>query len=300
MLQSTGAEDRLNAPRCATLDAWRCADRSEQSRAAPPTRTACAGSTAGSRPFPCSAPRDDPLVVDLGYGASGVTALELQQRLARTRPDVEVAGPRDRTGSSSHGPRAAGRGPRRHDAVRTRGARGLRPGRVRGSRPRRSARRGHPRIQRAAPVRRVRRDRGLAPDDEPPPAGRTSCRGDVRRDRSRVQLGRRRCGRPEAPDDLAPARRVSRFRRSWPNACRRCSSTATSPASGCTTCWPSSTASGGTPPRSPPTERRSAGSRSVGGLRDAGWPVRAGRTRWKLGELTVDWSAVEPRGFAWR
>jgi hypothetical protein len=35
---------------------------------------------------------DDPLVVDLGYGASGVTALELQARLARARPDVEVLG----------------------------------------------------------------------------------------------------------------------------------------------------------------------------------------------------------------
>lgn len=35
---------------------------------------------------------DDPLVVDLGYGASGVTALELQQRLARVRADVEVVG----------------------------------------------------------------------------------------------------------------------------------------------------------------------------------------------------------------
>jgi SAM-dependent methyltransferase len=34
----------------------------------------------------------DPLVVDLGYGASGVTALELYSRLARTRPDVEVLG----------------------------------------------------------------------------------------------------------------------------------------------------------------------------------------------------------------
>jgi hypothetical protein len=33
-----------------------------------------------------------PLVVDLGYGASGVTALELHARLARTRPDVEVLG----------------------------------------------------------------------------------------------------------------------------------------------------------------------------------------------------------------
>lgn len=34
----------------------------------------------------------DPVVVDLGYGASGVTALELQQRLAKVRPDVEVVG----------------------------------------------------------------------------------------------------------------------------------------------------------------------------------------------------------------
>lgn len=34
----------------------------------------------------------DPLVVDLGFGASAVTALELQARLARARADVEVLG----------------------------------------------------------------------------------------------------------------------------------------------------------------------------------------------------------------
>ncbi|WP_350349289.1 class I SAM-dependent methyltransferase [Agromyces sp. G08B096] len=34
----------------------------------------------------------DPLVVDLGYGASGVTAFELATRLRRARPDVEVLG----------------------------------------------------------------------------------------------------------------------------------------------------------------------------------------------------------------
>ncbi len=34
----------------------------------------------------------DPLVVDLGFGASGVTAFELHARLSRTRPDVEVLG----------------------------------------------------------------------------------------------------------------------------------------------------------------------------------------------------------------
>ncbi|MWB97712.1 class I SAM-dependent methyltransferase [Agromyces seonyuensis] len=35
---------------------------------------------------------DDPLVVDLGYGASGTTALELHSRLAPARPDVDVLG----------------------------------------------------------------------------------------------------------------------------------------------------------------------------------------------------------------
>jgi len=34
----------------------------------------------------------DPFVVDLGYGASGVTAFELAARLSRSRPDVEVLG----------------------------------------------------------------------------------------------------------------------------------------------------------------------------------------------------------------
>lgn len=34
----------------------------------------------------------DPLVVDLGYGASATTTLELHERLARVRPEVEVVG----------------------------------------------------------------------------------------------------------------------------------------------------------------------------------------------------------------
>ena len=34
---------------------------------------------------------------------------------------------------------------------------------------------------------------------------------------------------------------------------------------------------------------------AVEGLRDAGWPVRDGRTRWRLGELTLPWDAVAPR-----
>lgn len=33
---------------------------------------------------------------------------------------------------------------------------------------------------------------------------------------------------------------------------------------------------------------------AVEALRAAGWPVRDGRTRWRLGELTLDWSTVAP------
>jgi hypothetical protein len=38
---------------------------------------------------------------------------------------------------------------------------------------------------------------------------------------------------------------------------------------------------------------------AVEGVRDAGWPVLGGRSRWRLGELTVEWSAVAPSGFVW-
>ncbi|KQN41559.1 hypothetical protein [Frigoribacterium sp. Leaf44] len=34
---------------------------------------------------------------------------------------------------------------------------------------------------------------------------------------------------------------------------------------------------------------------TVQGLRDAGWPVQGGRSRWRLGELSLTWAAVAPR-----
>ncbi len=34
-------------------------------------------------------------------------------------------------------------------------------------------------------------------------------------------------------------------------------------------------------------------------LKADGWPVRGTQTRWRLGELTVDWAAVAPVGFRW-
>jgi len=37
----------------------------------------------------------------------------------------------------------------------------------------------------------------------------------------------------------------------------------------------------------------------VESLKTNGWPVLATRARWRLGELTLAWGAVEPRGFTW-
>ncbi len=47
---------------------------------------------AGPHAWRLRAPVDPPVVVDLGYGASPVTAVELHDRLTRVRPDVEVVG----------------------------------------------------------------------------------------------------------------------------------------------------------------------------------------------------------------
>lgn len=34
-------------------------------------------------------------------------------------------------------------------------------------------------------------------------------------------------------------------------------------------------------------------------MKDAGWPITGGVRRWRLGELTVEWDAVAPAGFSW-
>ncbi len=34
-------------------------------------------------------------------------------------------------------------------------------------------------------------------------------------------------------------------------------------------------------------------------MKHDGWPVHGPQSRWKLGELTVDWAAVQPNGFSW-
>lgn len=45
-----------------------------------------------------------------------------------------------------------------------------------------------------------------------------------------------------------------------------------------------------------PTQRWIAVART---MKDAGWPITGGVRRWRLGELTVAWDAVAPLGFSW-
>ncbi len=69
---------------------------SGSSRGGRRTPTGCGAVTAGSpvpRPGGCAGTgAAPPVVVDLGYGASPVTAVGLHERLRRVRPDVEVVG----------------------------------------------------------------------------------------------------------------------------------------------------------------------------------------------------------------
>ena len=192
-----------NLSRCDTGDAC----PSDPSPAARRTRTGCAASTAGSRRCPSCARTADPLVVDLGYGASGVTALELHQRLREGAAGRRGGRPRDRARRGCARPPSSSPacGP---DARASPGcARLVRARRVRGAAARRPAAGRDPRVQRAAAVRRGRGRRrlGAAWPRGSQPGGRAR-RGHLRRDRPGLQLGRRDAGRPRSLHDLPAAR----------------------------------------------------------------------------------------------
>ena len=236
----------------------------------------------------------DPLVVDLGFGASAVTALELHARLARARPDVEVARPRDRSRAASRGPRSARRGARGCDVVRAGRARVVRARRVRGA----DARGRRPAVIRAMNVLRQYDEaevrRRVATDVRAARAGRPARRGHVRRARAHRARGSRSGRMPR------PGRSRSRcgspgwsIRRSRRSGCRRRSSTGTCPASACTRSWSRSTTSGSARPVCRRSVRCSAGRRALAALRTPAGRVQE-RARWRLGELTVPWSAVAP------
>jgi hypothetical protein len=237
----------------------------------------------------------DPLVVDLGYGASGVTAFELAARLVRVRHDVEVLGleidpARVATADAQLAEVRAGRTPFAADL------------------PVSFARGGFevplPDGRRAAVIRAMNVLRQYDEEDVPDAWARMTARlasdgllfegtcDEIGRVASWIDIDARaqpqrftislRLAELERPSIVAerlpkalihrnvPGERIHALLvdldREWDRAA------------------PLSTFGA--------TQRFLA---AVSALRDQGWPVTGGRTRWRLGELTLPWPAVAPR-----
>lgn len=224
---------------------------------------------------------DDPLVVDLGYGASATTTLELRDRLAAARPDVSVVGieidpDRVRLASAAtrdgvefrlggfEVPLTGGRRPaviralnvlRQYDESEVAGAWATMCGRLQ---PEGLLVEGT-----CDEIGRVASWVGLAPDG--PRTFTISLRladldvPSVVAERLPKALIHRNVAGERIHDLLLTLDRL----------------------------WATHAPLGVYGPR----QRWMA---VVASLRDAGWPVRGTRTRWRLGELTLDWDAVAP------
>lgn len=236
----------------------------------------------------------DPLVVDLGYGASGVTAFELATRVVRVRDDVEVLGleidpARVATAEAQLAEVRAGRTPFAADL------------------PVSFARGGFevplPRGRSAAAIRAMNVLRQYDEEDVPDAWARMTARlspGGLLFEGTCDEIGRvsswidvdsqatplrftislrlADLERPSVVAERLPKALIHRnvagervhdllidLDREWDRAA------------------PLSTFGA--------TQRFLA---AVTGLRDQGWPVLGGRTRWRLGELTLPWAAVAP------
>ena len=225
-----------------------------------------------------------PVVVDLGYGASPVTAVELHARLRRVRADVEVVGIEI-------------------DPARVRAARPLeregltfRARRVRGAAARRRRADRRAGVQRAAPVRRGRGRRRLgdrcATGSRPAAcwstAPATSSAGAAPGWRSTADGPRSlslslRLPGLQRPSDVAERLPKALIHRNVPG--ERIHAFLTALDAGMGTAGAARVV------------RRAAAVPRHGRRRCAseGWPLLDGPARWRLGELTVAWSAVAPR-----
>lgn len=236
----------------------------------------------------------DPLVVDLGYGASGVTAFELATRLVRVRPDAEVRGleidpARVASAETQLAEVRAGRTPFAADLPVSFGRGGFEV--------------PLPDGRRAAVIRSMNVLRQYDEQDVPDAWARMTSRlapGGLLFEGTCDEIGRI-ASWIDVPPDAAPLRftlslrladldRPSIVAERLPKALIH---------------------------RNVPGERihalltdldrewdRAAGLSTfgatqrflaaAGALRAQGWPVLGGRTRWRLGELTLPWSAVAP------
>lgn len=225
---------------------------------------------------------DDPLVVDLGFGASATTTLELRDRLARVRPDVEVVGIEidpDRVSTASL---------RARDGVTFRLGgfeiplpAGRRPVVVRALNVLRQY--GEDDVAAAWTTMRGRLQAGgLLVEGTCDEIGRVATwvgLGPAGVETFTISL---RLGAMDTPSIAAERLPKALIHRNVPGEGIHALLTELD------RLWAvhSPLAVYG------PTQRWLA---VVEALRGAGWPVRDGRTRWRLGELTIDFAAVAPR-----
>ncbi|WP_438856477.1 class I SAM-dependent methyltransferase [Agromyces sp. M3QZ16-3] len=236
----------------------------------------------------------DPLVVDLGFGASGVTAFELAARLRRTRPDVRVLGleidpARVRSADAQLAQVRADRTPFAADLPVSFGLGGfevpvpggLRPAVIRAFNVLRQYDEGE------VPAAWARMADRLAPGgllvegtcDE---LGRVSSWVGVTDAGPQTFTISLRLTGLDAPSMVAERLPKALIHRNVPG--ERVHDLLEALDRGWRVHAPLSVYG--------PSQRWIALSR---GLRDAGWPVRGGVRRWRLGELSVDWASVAPR-----
>ena len=229
----------------------------------------------------------DPLVVDLGYGASATTSLELHQRLSRTRADVEVIGieiepARVKLASLSAKPGVSFR----LGGFEVPLPAGRRPAIIRALNVLRQYDEGevlenwHRMVDRLQPG-------GVLVEGTCNEIGRVGSWVDVTSDGPQtftISLRLADLERPSIVAERLPKVLIHRnvdgervhdliesLDRHWQ--------------------YNAALSTYG------PSQRWIA---TVRGLVADGWPVLGGPSRWKLGELAVEWAAVEPIGFNWR
>ena len=236
----------------------------------------------------------DPFVVDLGYGASGVTTPRARHSARARAPRRRSARPRDRPCPGGGGTGAARAGASRatvhsRPTLRLDFALGGFEVPTPGDR--------RPAIIRAFNVLRQYDESDVAAAWERMTSrlapGGLLVEGTCDELGPRGELGRRRRLRTPHPHVCLRVR-GSRRRRSSPSGCRRRSSTGTCRASRSMSCSRRSTGRGGCTRRCRSTVQSQRWIATVATVRHEGWHVIGGPRRSRLGELTVPWESVAP------
>jgi hypothetical protein len=224
----------------------------------------------------------DPLVVDLGYGAAHWTSLELLERLRRVRPDVRVVG------IEIDPERVRAAAPFARDGLRFRQGgfeipleRDARPAIIRAANVLRQYDEAEVPSAWALMQQRLHPD-GVILEGTCSELGRVASWVALHPDGPRSLTLSLHLGSVEHPSIVAERLPKALIHRNVPGEgvhelLRELDAQWARNA-------PLATFS--------PRQRFIAAAR---GLREAGWPVLDGVTRWRLGELTVEWSAVAPR-----